>query len=227
MNRILRSIKSIHVGEAALVRLRPLSTIQRTFTMRYLTFIIIGAVSAFHNSVAHARDITLFWGTPAAWQTAVGPYHVIDFTGFAKWTPITDQYAGQGITFTNPVWIHHAGFYSDGEGLLGTDGVRFELDTPHHAVGVDFVGVVAFALYYKGGFVGGFEYVSSQFGPFTGIVSDIPFDEVYLYKPNPPFENTNIAIDTLYWGMPIPAPGAIGLLAIGALTFRSRRRPRR
>jgi len=159
------------------------------------------------------------------WQSAVnGTYSTIDFTGFPDGTPITNQYANQGVTFTGPEFTFAStGFVNDGWGLHGPAGVHFTFDSPQNCVAVDYPGGVKFQLFSQGVLV----YTSTFFQPgglgnFAGLVSDVGFDEVYLYKRSG-FPN-DVFIDDLHWGA-IPAPSAIGLFLIASLPKARRRRP--
>jgi hypothetical protein len=144
-----------------------------------------------------------FWNDPTAWTSAVGEHHLIDFVGLPVGTPVTTQFQSMGVTFTNFVFIHDSAGFSDGFGLSGNNGIRLQLDRPHHAIGVDHLGVITFALYHNGVLVG----VSDTFwyGPagahLTGVISEQPFDEVYMFKPQPPHSSNIIGIDNVYWGM--------------------------
>ncbi len=166
-----------------------------------------------------------FWDNTPAWLGATGKHTFIDFNGFSAGTPVTSQFPG--MTVTSFSFIQYAEGYNDWWGLSSPNGVKIEFDTPIHALAVDHLGVVQFTLLYKGEVVT----TSSEFnyavpgGPFfSGFISDAPFDEIYMFKPQPPFSNNNIALDNLYWGMPIPAPGTLPLLGVALFPTRRRRR---
>ncbi len=83
---------------------------------------------------------------------------------------------------------------------------------------MDFPGLMRIELYDQGRLI----YTSSNFlpggvGNFAGLLSDAPFDAAVLIDPLGEAE-----IDDLHFG--VPAPGALPLLALGALTQRRRRR---
>src|SRR4051812_11615163 len=92
----------------------------------------------------------------AQWQNAAGIYTTIDFTGFPDHTVITNQYAQQGITFTNGSdWIIQPGYFADGAGLeTSTNGLmgtmRLSFAGPEYSLAMDYVGIKQFKLYYLG-----------------------------------------------------------------------------
>jgi len=188
--------------------------------MFFRVFILIAATV---TAIPAQADVVEYTDADV-WQSAVnGNYSTIDFTGFPDGTPISSQYANQGVTFTGPEFIFaSAGFVNDGWGLHGPAGVHFTFDSPQNCVAVDFPGGVKFQLFSQGALV----YTSTFFQPggvgnFAGLVSDTGFDEVYLYKRSG-FPN-NVFIDDLHWGA-VPAPGALSLLSIAPLRSRRTRR---
>jgi hypothetical protein len=60
-------------------------------------------------------------------------------------------------------------------------------------------------------------------GFFAGVVSTEPFDSVVLRD----WADDLAFIDNLHFGPPIPAPGALGVLAVAAIILPGRRRSRR
>ncbi|HRQ74749.1 MAG TPA: hypothetical protein PK098_02400, partial [Phycisphaerales bacterium] len=156
----------------------------------------------------------------AAWQSAVGSYHTIDFTGFQHGMILSTQYqAEHGITFVGQQGFYHSSsMLNDGQGVVGIPGSRMFFDTPQKWIAVDFPGTIVFNLYFQGELI----YTSSQFldfpSPFAGLISDTPFDEVYLFR----YTTSLVFYDDLYFG--VPAPGALGVFALAALGCRRRRR---
>ena len=158
------------------------------------------------------------------WKQSVrSNYSTIHFTGLPHDTFVTGQYAFLGINFTGENLITGPTplFQDDSWGLFGPAGVRFNFDAPQYTVAVDYPGAVRFQLYNKGSLI----FTSSFFQPgglgnFAGLVSERPFDEVYVYKSISP---NIVYIDNLHWGT-IPAPGGIALLIVGGVSSSRRRR---
>jgi hypothetical protein len=57
-------------------------------------------------------------------------------------------------------------------------------------------------------------------GFFSGVISTIPFDTVVIKDPF----GANTLIDDLYFGPPIPAPGALAILGLAGLMCSQKRR---
>jgi MYXO-CTERM domain-containing protein len=160
----------------------------------------------------------------AAWQAAVGSYTTIDFTGYQDGYLVTDQYAHLGITFAGAQHsFGHAGaFLNDGEGLRGAPNVHIHFSEPQDWIAVDFPGTVRFRLYRHSELIHTSELFFDFISYFAGLVSAAPFDEVIIDAPLPGIPA--MGIDDLYFGPPIPAPGALGAFALAALLGRRRRR---
>jgi MYXO-CTERM domain-containing protein len=196
--------------------------------MRTLTLIIFAAavvICVSRDSVAAVQEYT----NKAAWQAAAGSYTTIDFTGHPIGTPVVTLYQHLGITFTdgNDFIQNGSIFLNDGWGLDGgfvfPTGISFNFSEPRYTIAVDFPTYILFYLSYKGNLV----HTSSWFGGtgpghFAGLVSSVPFDRVAMW--NPIGGNSPTRIDDLFFGPPIPAPGALALLGLGAITPRCRRR---
>jgi hypothetical protein len=160
-----------------------------------------------------------------AWMTAAGSHTTITFQGYPANTIITDQYADQGVLFTDGtdrIFPSDNLFPNDGVGLNGAfDEINLAFSQPMHHIGVDFPGAIRIWLYWQGELI----HTSSAFGGggagfFGGLVSDQPFDAALLADPS-----GGTFIDDLYFGPPIPAPSALALLAMTALWRSRRRRP--
>lgn len=184
---------------------------------------MIATVAASALSAHAAADVVEFTDANA-WQDAVGQVTTIDFTGLPDTTPITDQYSDSGITVDEPAFIFGPTLAAQNDkwGLHGPAGLRLYFDSPQNWVAIDHPGVAQFELYSEGELV----HTSSLFfhgglGNFSGLVSDTSFDEVYIFKPDPPYNN-NVFIDDLHWGT-VPAPGALSLLFIASV-LRTRHR---
>lgn len=180
-------------------------------------------VAVFLVSSSATADVVAFTNREV-WQVAVGGnYSTIDFTGYPDGTVIDNEYVDQGLTFTSLTFTFaSAAAVNDDWGLFGPAGVRFTFDSPRNWVAVDYPGGVKFQLFNDGELL----YTSEFFQPgglgnFAGLVSDMSFDEVYIFRP-PPFVN-EVFIDDLHWGPAIPAPGAVALCCVIGLSARRRR----
>jgi hypothetical protein len=156
----------------------------------------------------------------AAWEAAVGEYTTIDFTGFEPGTPITDQYADQGILFTDcDCYIKGESWYgypNDGWGLKDWVGIHMEFARPQLWIATEFPVRNVFQLYFEGELI----YESGWFsgggpGAFGGLVSDQPFDEVTIYD-----LIGGVNIDDLHFGVPSPATPLLFLIGL----YRAARR---
>jgi len=176
----------------------------------------------------HALAAVSQYTNRAAWESAVAnDFTTIDFLGFPHDTFIIGQYAADhGITFfgenliTGPTPLYQ----NDLWGIIGPNNVRFAFDSPQNWIAVDYPGGIKFQLFNKGQLI----YTSSSLipgglGNFAGLVSDVAFNEVLLYKP--PGHGTSVAVDDLHWGAAVPGPGVAGIAFIAAAC--ARRRPRR
>jgi hypothetical protein len=184
------------------------------FLWMFATLIASGAASA---------DVAQFQNDKEGWVDAVGEFTTIDFTGFPEFTWITDQYAHLGAHFVDgadQIQHYEEGYPEDGWGIDGNSEIRVTFDDPINWVAAHFPGIHGFDLYQGDELI----YTSSPFGGggpghFGGLLSDEPFDEIRIWDLD---GNTNI--DNLYFGPPIPAPGALMLLGLGALLPARRRR---
>jgi len=128
-------------------------------------------------------------------------------------------------------YIHYNAtlFPNDGWGLtggvtLGSAHLHMDFSTPQYWIAIEHTGIVFFELYSSDQLIytspdhQGSAYTTPQ--PFFGLFSTAPFDTVVVVRP----DANNVNIDNLYWGPGIPAPGALGLVGVAALTLRKRRR---
>ena len=188
----------------------------RHFASIFMT-LIVSAQSGF-------ADVNVFTNS-TQWQSAVGDYSTIDFTGFSNNTVITDQYEDMGILFTDGLdFIYHNNniFLNDGIGLRGgiPHSITIDFTVPIQWIAMDFPGRLWVELYFKGRLTyNAGPFGSSGPGHFAGFQSTQPFDKVRLF--NAAASEANI--DDLHFGPPIPAPGVLALAATGAR--RRRRHP--
>jgi MYXO-CTERM domain-containing protein len=188
----------------------------RSIKMFYYIPIVAGLSTSVQAEVTSFEDRD-------EWEVVVGEFTTIDFTGFDQLTIITDQYADLGILFTDGSdWIIFDGDFEDGSGLGGGfgDDIEISFDEPQYWIAIDFVGLAQFELFRDGELI----YTSYVFddnpSTFAGLFSTEPFDAVVLDDPTAGF----ISIDNLYFGPPIPAPGAFGLIGLSAFLGTRRRR---
>jgi hypothetical protein len=160
----------------------------------------------------------------SAWESAAGPYATIDFTGYHDGLVITNQYEHLGVTFTGALqFIAICGCYAnDGAGLYALPYARMVFESPQNWIAVEFPGSVRFNLYYSGELIHTSQVFHDFFSYFAGVISSKPFDEVIIDYPSP--EINSVGIDDLFFGSPIPAPGALGAFALAALIARRGRR---
>ncbi|MCH8823345.1 MAG: hypothetical protein IH984_07540 [Planctomycetes bacterium] len=137
------------------------------------------------------------------WINLVGKFTTIDFTGFEDGTFITDQYAHQGVIFTDGndnAYINEI-FLNDGAGFDGNQAIDLIFDTPQTYITVDYPGAMQLELFSKGELI----YTSSGFGVggtgfFAGLVSVQPFDSAILTD----WVLGEAVIDDLHFGFGIP-----------------------
>lgn len=155
-----------------------------------------------------------------------GPENVstVDFTGYSDFTPITDQWAHLGIHFSGFVvtsGFDDIAFPNDGWGVRGEPDINVTFDEPINWIAADFPGQTTIAVYsndlllYTTSLVGG-----GGPGHFGGLISDIAFDRLRFFEE----DNFVDALDNIYFGLPIPAPGTLVMLLFAGGAFVRRRR---
>jgi hypothetical protein len=159
----------------------------------------------------------------AEWQAALTSTTTIGFTGFQDGMSITNEYAGDGVTFASPSPFVLNGFDSfpnDGSGIVTNSFIQqisAEFSSGQYGIATHFSGAIQFSLLFEGQLV----YESDPFGVgsalFVGLVTDIPFDRVILFDPVDPV----VVIDDLHFG--VPAPGILPLLALAGIIGQRRR----
>jgi hypothetical protein len=171
-----------------------------------------------------ARGEVVVFTDKSEWEAAAGEFVTADFTGFNDAEPITDQYAHLGVEFVDGFDIARfipTAFPNDEWGLDGNAWIDLEFAEPMHAIAMDHPGLVRIAIFdgeteiFTTGALG-----DSGAGWFSGLTSTIAFDRARIWDPN----DSNVALDDLHFGPPIPAPGAAAILLIGFATFGRRRR---
>jgi len=160
----------------------------------------------------------------SAWQVAADPFTTIGFANLPANTLITDQYADEGVLFTDgfDLVMYNTGFLNDGAGVnAAPHEIWLAFTSPMASIGCDYPGSLKFYLYLDDALI----YTSTTFAPggignFAGLVSTQPFNRALIRDP---FGDT--FIDDLHFGPPIPGPGAAALIcALFALRFSRRRR---
>jgi len=145
----------------------------------------------------------------------------IDFTGFAFGTPITDQYADVGLLLDPWANIYQSGnLHNDGWGVHAdaVPGGRFQavLDAPRYAFAASWSGSDA-PIFRMGEEVVA---MSDDYGGspwlFVGYISDEPFDSVEFW--------ITPSVDNIWFGAPVPAPGALTLVLTIGIARRRRAR---
>lgn len=160
----------------------------------------------------------------AAWIAAVGTFRTVDFTKFPVNTFVTDQYADFGVLFTDGDDVISFGetvYPEDGFGLDGNGNITLSFDTPQAWIAADFAGRLRIELYSDGqlSYTTDIFAVAGGYGNFGGLISTDLFDMAVLMDVPAEFE---AEIDNLYFG--VPAPNALALLSLAALSRGRRRR---
>ena len=190
--------------------------------MRITIFVSAMLLASFGSCRASAA-FTEYPGDPAGWFAAIGDgnYATIDFDEFPNNTTITNQYEPYGVTFSGLNFITMSESDSDGWALRMFDGNDIYFDQPINSFAADIRGLLQIELYSGDTLI----HTTQIFGVpldevFGGVVSDQPFDHIRVYDPD-----DNLAItQNIYFGPPIPAPGAIVPLSFALLLPRRRRR---
>ena len=157
------------------------------------------SVTISHFAIADVLELT----EKDDWINLVGDFTTIDFTGFEDGTFITDQYAHQGVLFTdgNDNIHHTCSYVNDCRGLAGSPDTHLLFDTAQTYIAVDYPGAMQLELFSKGELI----YTSSGFGVggtgfFAGLVCVQPFDSAVLTD----WVLDEVSIDDLHFGYGIP-----------------------
>lgn len=162
-----------------------------------------------------------------AWINAVVSFTTIGFDGFPSGTIVTDQWVDLGVVFADgndtTGGFDPLTFPEDGWGLDGNGNIVLEFAEPMAWIASDFPGRLRIELYSDGQLF----YTSGIFGiggigNFGGLASDQLFDMAVLMDVP---AGSQAEIDHLHFDPPIPAPGAIGVLAIALVRWPRRRGP--
>jgi MYXO-CTERM domain-containing protein len=160
-------------------------------------------------------------------MNAVGLHEFIGFTEYPEFTTITTQYAPHGVIFTDGnEFVFESGNFHDGHGLVSSEGsipgiMRMSFADERWEIGFDYNGRVQLDLLFHGEVIYSSEtYTAGGLFGFIGFISTQPFDQAIVRDP---FEEL-VIVDNIYFSPPVPSPGALALLAIGAVTALRRRR---
>jgi MYXO-CTERM domain-containing protein len=187
------------------------------------SFMLTTAIIMLLRSAQAMASVTVYNQNKQAWMNAVGEHTTITFQGWPAWTNITTQYQSLGVTFTDGIDLIylHPGFLNDGVGLYGAvDSTTIRFDQPVTAIAVENFDYITFEILWHGQVM--FQSAilgTGSPGRFAGLTSTEPFDEVRFDDPT-----GGMAFDDLYFGPPIPGPGALPLVGLGFIAARSRRR---
>jgi hypothetical protein len=155
----------------------------------------------------------------AEWQAATGSIVSIDFTDLPQFTFVTDQYADQGVIFTDGddiIFGPSPTFPSDGFGIDGQGEFNLQFSSPQAWIGTHLVGTGQLQLFYLGTLI----FTSNPYDDNTGFVgftSTELFDAVRIFDDDP-----SVVFDNLHFG--VPGPGALPPLALAGLMGARRRR---
>jgi hypothetical protein len=162
----------------------------------------------------------------ADWIDSVSAFTTIGFNDLPNGTWVFEQYAHLGAHFVDGADIvrccNWTVYPEDGAGLDGNSEIRVTFDMPLWYVAIDYPGDAQFELFDGGELI----YTSSPFygddlsGNFAALVSPQPFDEIRITDP----VGSQVSIDDLHFGPPIPAPGALALFALTLIGSTCRRR---
>ena len=222
---------------------------------RRISFLALTALTTLTAlSAPAAASVTTFTGsaTPADWLSAVGgPVTTITFDGMADGTVVTNQFADQGIVFTQTGVVGNtttptAASYlvcqtnrPANQPIQATDGFRATFSAPMHALGMSAFcpsSTLMITLYSGGnaiwsGMLGpNFNPTENAFPlPFCGLLSDQGFDAVWV-APTPSdgypgIVGNFLVTDTLSFST-VPGPGVLGLQMVG-MAWSARWRGRR
>ena len=166
----------------------------------------------------------------AAWESDVGTWNEMDFTGFEPGLNPTFEYLESvGAVFVDGFNSIEGEFFTlypeDGWGIVsGGPGsvIEFELIAPTRSLAMLFPGGINVTLWSGDEMVSYTSVGSGGAGNFLGLLSTVPFDRVRLDS------SGGIAfVDDIRVGVLIPGPGAAALMAVASVIGTGRGRARR
>ena len=198
---------------------------QKGEDMRHLriALVIIATLIQLVGADASVTEYTI----QSEWITDADAFSTIDFTGFPNGTFITAQYIGLGVLFAdgddNVGCCSDSVYPQDGAGLDGNVSITLIFTTPITSIAAHFPGGLRYQLFSDEDLIyTSSDFAGSGFDHFAGLVSTEAFDVAVLTDWQPPPDQ--VFIRNLYFGPPIPAPGAIALLALHLFAPTRRRR---
>lgn len=184
-------------------------------------------VLAFSSLASPASGgVTLYWDSPDTWQNDAGPYSTVDFIDVPNNSVVTTQYSHLGVTFVEgddrARNFDFETFLTDGAGLDGNLSISLSFTQPMNYLAMDYPGGMRIKLFSDGSLFYTSPIIPPGFGVgnFAGIVSTQSFDTVLLYDSLP---GSDVYLDNLHFGAPIPAPPTAALLSLSLMTSRRRR----
>jgi hypothetical protein len=162
----------------------------------------------------------------AQWQNSVQGFTEVTFQEFVNGTVITDDYASLGINFTDgddfvlatsPFLDLHGLVSDDGFGNLGM--IHMSFTQPQRWIAFEWLGNLQVKLFKQGQLIYTSDNFEHAFTPFVGFILDSNFDSALAYRGN----SSVVALDNIYFGPPIPAPSALGLLVLACVRQNRRR----
>ncbi len=192
--------------------------------MKFPHAVTVGFVAlagALPSGAAYA-DVQAFTDKQA-WIDAVGDFNTIDFTGFEEGTIITDQYADLGVRFTtgyDEIDFSADRYPNDNWGLDGNLGyTTLAFDSPQYWFGADYAFGLGIWFFRDDELVLIASFGGQGGGNFGGIISDEPFDGLWLTG-DPVICCPHI--DDLYFG--VPGPGGLAVFIVAGAWIRRRTR---
>jgi MYXO-CTERM domain-containing protein len=185
---------------------------------------MISGVAVFLSAVAvsAAQASVVVYDDMADWSNAVGNHTTIDFVGGELGTPVLDDYAHLGVTFSENTTYAQLSAFTDLAGMRAPGGSTASFDSPQQWIGLDHVGHLLVDFYSGGELIwssGVMVPPSGENLAFAGFILSESFDSVYLYRLGVDFV---AVIDNIYFA--VPAPGAFGLLLLAGIARTRRRR---
>lgn len=180
-----------------------------------LGFVAFGAALGTASSSFAALQV---FYNKAAWEQAVGSWTTVDFVQ-PRSVFLTDQYADQGLLFPlgDAIAGQGRGPSGDGWALFGASpdyNATLQFTTPRQWFALEQSGDSQFSVSIGDVVIGS----ALAFPPFTGIISDTPFDRVFIFD--------GIQVDNVYFGG-VPTPSAFVVPVSSVMLARSRRRSHR
>jgi len=196
-------------------------------TMRACAIVACAALAA---NAGGAVEVYFGDDGRAAWESDVGTWNEMDFTGFEPGLNPTFEYLESvGAVFVDGFNSIEGEFFTlypeDGWGIVsGGPGsvIEFELIAPTRSLAMLFPGGINVTLWSGDEVVAQTGGGSPGNGNFLGLLSTVPFDRVRLDA------SGSIAfVDDIRVGVLIPGPGAAALMAVASVIGTGRGRARR